>query len=74
MDRTTTGRADNVIAMPSVPNAEALVNAEAPASSDIARRAYELYEMRGRVDGADVNDWLQAERELIAAKILKASQ
>ena len=30
----------------------------------IARRAFELYEKRGRQDGYDVNDWLHAEREL----------
>ena len=31
---------------------------------DIARRAYELYLARGCEDGCDVDDWLQAEREL----------
>lgn len=31
---------------------------------DIARRAYELYLARDREDGHDVDDWLQAEREL----------
>lgn len=31
---------------------------------DIARRAYELYETRGREDGHDQEDWLQAERDL----------
>jgi hypothetical protein len=30
----------------------------------IARRAFELYEKRGRHDGHDVDDWLLAEREL----------
>ena len=30
----------------------------------IARRAYELYERRGRSDGADLDDWLKAECEL----------
>ena len=30
----------------------------------IARRAYEIYEERGRCDGADVADWLQAEVEV----------
>ena len=32
--------------------------------SDIAHRAYELYEERGGEHGHDVDDWLQAEREL----------
>lgn len=31
---------------------------------DIERRAYELYETRGREDGRDLDDWLNAERQL----------
>lgn len=31
---------------------------------DIARRAYELFEKRGRQHGRHLEDWLQAEREL----------
>jgi hypothetical protein len=30
----------------------------------IARRAYEIYEERGRSDGEDINDWLKAETEV----------
>ena len=30
----------------------------------IARRAYELYVWRGREDGHDLDDWLQAEAEI----------
>jgi Protein of unknown function (DUF2934) len=30
-----------------------------------ARRAYQLYEARGCVDGFDLQDWLQAEREIL---------
>ncbi len=30
----------------------------------VARLAYELYEQRGRVDGRDYEDWLQAEAVL----------
>ena len=37
-----------------------------PSSADIARRAFELYCERGCKDGYDVQDWLQAERELTA--------
>ena len=33
-------------------------------ASAVARRAYELYEARGAQPGADLDDWLQAEREL----------
>jgi hypothetical protein len=32
--------------------------------TEIARRAYDLYLDRGCEDGHDVEDWLQAEREL----------
>jgi hypothetical protein len=31
----------------------------------VARRAYELYERRGRTRGQDISDWLQAESEII---------
>jgi Protein of unknown function (DUF2934) len=31
---------------------------------EIARRAYELYVARGGTHGYDIEDWLQAEREL----------
>jgi hypothetical protein len=30
----------------------------------IAERAYDIYVERGRADGFDLEDWLQAEREL----------
>ena len=32
--------------------------------SDIARRAYDLYQARGSQPGHDVDDWMQAEQEL----------
>jgi hypothetical protein len=31
---------------------------------EIARRAYERYEERGREHGHDLDDWLEAERDL----------
>ena len=36
--------------------------------SDIARRAYDLYQARGCQPGHDVDDWVQAERELRAPR------
>ena len=33
-------------------------------SEMIARRAYEIYEERGRCDGEDLNDWIRAEAEV----------
>ena len=32
--------------------------------SRIARRAHEIYQARGGQDGKDLDDWLQAEREV----------
>ena len=39
--------------------------AGAPTREDIEVRAYEIYVERGRAHGQDVDDWLQAERELV---------
>ena len=35
-----------------------------PIEQQIKQRAYELYEQRGRTDGHDWDDWLQAECEI----------
>jgi hypothetical protein len=32
----------------------------------IALRAYQLYKARGRADGLDLQDWLEAEQEIIS--------
>jgi hypothetical protein len=37
----------------------------AQAQDRIARRAYELYEQRGRQEGRALEDWLKAERQLV---------
>jgi hypothetical protein len=37
---------------------------DVPTRAQIAHRAYEIYQNRGREDGRDVEDWLVAEREL----------
>lgn len=34
----------------------------------IRRRAYALYEQRGRVDGFALDDWLQAKNEIVGSK------
>lgn len=59
-------RASNVLTMPAAPNASEAGSrsASSPDPNDVARRAYEIYESRGRIDGYDVEDWMQAEREL----------
>jgi Protein of unknown function (DUF2934) len=42
---------------------------------DVVRcRAYELYEQRGRADGHELDDWVEAEREVLSAsEIAKAA-
>jgi hypothetical protein len=40
-------------------------NRSEPSHEDIERRAYEIYVVRGGVDGHAIDDWLQAERELL---------
>lgn len=39
----------------------------APTDGEISRRAYDLYLARGCEPGRDVDDWLEAERELRSA-------
>jgi len=40
------------------------VNEHVSLEEQIAKRAYDLWHRRGRVHGGDLNDWLQAEREI----------
>ena len=35
-----------------------------PSRDEVALRAYDLYRQRGGGDGGDLDDWLQAERDL----------
>ena len=35
-----------------------------PTFEEIRANAYEVYVQRGRIDGFDIKDWLQAEKEL----------
>ena len=43
-------------------------NAITPSHDQIRQRAYELYELRGRQDGSSEQDWLEAERQMLARK------
>lgn len=43
---------------------EVRMNAKHDRDDPVARRAYELFETRGREEGHDLDDWLQAEREV----------
>lgn len=44
-----------------------------PSEQQIAKRAHELYLERGAEEGHDLDDWLQAERELKAQKSAAAT-
>ena len=50
------------------PNTSQAQKAPAELEAEIRRRAYELYEQRGRVDGFASEDWLQAEAEAVGRK------
>jgi hypothetical protein len=39
-----------------------------PLEERIRRRAYELYVERGNESGSELNDWLQAEEEILRAE------
>ena len=48
----------------SVPAQRTSAQTAASIEEEIALRAYEIYLERGKTDGNDVDDWLQAEREI----------
>ena len=56
-DVTTTGNQERQAGLPSLD--DSVIEFE-----KVARRAYERYEARGRQAGRDMEDWLEAEREL----------
>jgi hypothetical protein len=45
-----------------------------PTHQEIAARAYQFYIERGRQDGYEVDDWLQAEYELLQLPIHKLAE
>ena len=55
---------DEAASAPSAPQNVGDTTAAAPDRERIAMRAYELYLARGGRDGAAMDDWLNAEREL----------
>ena len=55
---------DSAISVPLSPSQE-LLQIGQELSQLIARRAYQLYEKRGRSQGMDISDWLQAESEIV---------
>jgi len=57
-------------------SAQVQATAAPPCENDIRFRAYEIFVARGEQPGGDLDDWLQAERELggLAAKSLALRQ
>jgi hypothetical protein len=55
--RNTRGR----IVPPEVPEDE---RNNGPSPAEIRKRAFEIHVKRGGIHGCDLNDWLEAEREL----------
>jgi hypothetical protein len=51
---------------PEVAQAEKARTQNAPSPAEIQQRVYEIHIERGCAHGQDVDDWLQAERELEA--------
>jgi DUF2934 family protein len=66
MAKSTKRTTKNVVTMPKLAATTTRVASQPGNLTDdeIAKRAFELYCERGRHDGHDVDDWLQAEREL----------
>ncbi len=40
---------------------------------EIRRRAYQIWEERGRSDGEALHDWLRAEREILSHEVMGGS-
>jgi Protein of unknown function (DUF2934) len=45
------------------------IDAHPNLEEEIRRRAFEMYEERGRQDGHDIEDWVRAEAEVISAAV-----
>jgi hypothetical protein len=50
--------------IPTLPKETRATESPVDSQEQVRRRAFELYELRGREDGHDLDDWLQAESEL----------
>ena len=54
--------------MPATVRAREPVVETLPLEERVRQRAYELYVLRGNESGSEVDDWLQAEQEILLAK------
>jgi hypothetical protein len=55
------------------PQTNQITQSTSEIQEQIRRRAYELYEQRGRDDGHELDDWLLAESELAQQKAMTAA-
>jgi hypothetical protein len=55
------------------PQTNQITQSTSELQEQIRRRAYELYEQRGRDDGHELDDWLLAESELAQQKAMTAA-
>jgi len=49
-------------------------DAAEPSQEAIAKRAYELFLQRGSIPGFELDDWLQAEAELVSSASVRKSR
>jgi outer membrane protein TolC len=54
--------------MPACAPAKELPSENLSLEEQIQRRAYELYVQRGNQSGSELNDWLQAEEEILQSQ------
>ena len=69
MAKASRRRADLSVATAADRAPKVRVDGTAITEHDIARRAYDLYLARGREPGHQLDDWLQAERELQSSSL-----
>lgn len=54
--------------MPALARAKELPSENLSLEEQIQRRAYELYVERGNQSGSEIDDWLQAEEEILESQ------
>ena len=56
--------------LPRRPTTKRSTRASVPGRDEIARRAYDLFLARGGTHGRDLDDWLEAEAQLLTERVL----
>jgi hypothetical protein len=71
MPRTRAAHSDT--SQPPAKRPMSAATASSNLEEEIRRRAYELYELRGREDGFAEEDWTHAEREVLSRRGLRSA-